>query len=82
MIRYVGYFAGLLTVLAFLPQVARTWRSRKTKDLSLGTFGLLFSASACWIGYGIARHDWPVIATNVGTLVLNASLIVAKLKYK
>ncbi len=45
MIHYLGYFAGTLTVLSFLPQVIRTWRSRQTRDLHFGMFALLVTAS-------------------------------------
>lgn len=33
MIEYLGYFAGTLTVFSFLPQVYRSWQTRRTGDL-------------------------------------------------
>ncbi len=81
MIRYLGYFAGVLTVSSFLPQVIRTWQTRQTRDLSLGMFGLLVAASSFWIIYGIVKRDWPVVATNVGMVALNGALAVAKLRF-
>lgn len=81
MIRYLGYFAGLLTVGSFLPQVIRTWQSRQTKDLSLGMFALLATASSLWIIYGIVTADWPIIVTNSGMVAMNGALAVAKLRY-
>lgn len=82
MIQYLGYFAGLLTVGAFLPQVIRTWRTRQTRDLSLGMFALLVTASLLWMFYGIVIRDWPVVLTNAGMMALNGSLAVAKLRYR
>lgn len=82
MIAYMGYFAGLLTVSAFLPQVIRTWRTRNTRDLSLGMFALLSTASSVWIVYGIITADWPVILTNVGMVAMNVALAVAKIRYR
>jgi len=81
MIHYLGLLAGTLTVASFLPQVIRTWRSRKTGDLSLGMFALLVTASTLWIIYGFVINDLAVILTNVGMVVLNGSIGVAKLKY-
>ena len=81
MIRYLGYFAGFLTVVSFLPQVIRTWRSRRTGDLSLGMFSLLVTASTLWIIYGFIINDWPVIITNLGMVILNGSIGVAKVRY-
>ena len=82
MIHYLGYFAGLLTVSSFLPQVIRTWRTRQTRDLSLGMFAILTTASALWIVYGGVTADWPVILTNGGMVALNGALAVAKVRYR
>ena len=81
MIHYLGYFAGTLTVLSFLPQVIRTWKSRQTRDLSLGMFTLLVTASSLWIIYGLIIEDWPVIATNLGMVALNGAIGVAKIRF-
>ena len=77
----LGYIAGAVTVAAFLPQVVRAWRTRQTRDLSLGSFTLLITAATLWIAYGAFTGDWPVIATNAGMLALNAALAVAKRRY-
>ena len=79
---YIGYVAGALTVASFLPQVAQTWKTKRTKDLSLGMLVLLVTAGALWITYGVVSTDWPVIATNVGMVSLNSAILLAKLRYK
>jgi MtN3 and saliva related transmembrane protein len=81
LIHYLGYLAGSLTVFAFLPQVIRTWQSRQTRDLSLGMFGFLITASSLWIVYGVVIGDWPVIITNVGMVTLNVAIAAAKVRY-
>ena len=78
---HLGYVAGVITVGAFLPQVVRAWRTRRTRDLSLGTFSLLITAGTMWAVYGILRRDWPVVATNAGMVVLNLALAVAKVRF-
>lgn len=80
--HYLGYFAGMLTVASFLPQVILAWRTRQTRDLSLGMFSLLIAASSLWILYGILNRDWPVVATNSGMVALNGALAVAKVRYR
>ena len=82
MIEYLGYSAGVLTVGSFLPQVVRTWRTRKAGDLSLGMFALFATASSLWIVYGIITSDWPVILTNTGMVAMNGALALAKLRYR
>lgn len=79
---YIGYVAGILTVLSYVPQVVRVWKTRETKDLSYGMFALLVTASVLWITYGVMSTQWPVIATNVGCGVLNVAILAAKVKFR
>lgn len=78
----LGYVAGALTVASFLPQVIRAWRTRRTRDLSLGSFALLMTAGSLWIVYGALSRDWPVVATNSGMVALTGALAIAKMRYK
>jgi MtN3 and saliva related transmembrane protein len=79
--HYLGYVAGTLTVGSFLPQVIRTWKTRRTGDLSLWMFGVLITASTLWIIYGVVIRDWSVIITNVGMVALNGAIAAAKVRY-
>jgi MtN3 and saliva related transmembrane protein len=81
MSAYLGYVAGVLTVSSFLPQVIRSWRTRQTRDLSLGMFTLLTTASALWMTYGIVTMDVPIIITNALMVALNGAIAVAKVRY-
>lgn len=81
MIHYLGYFAGMLTVGSFLPQVIRAWRTRRTRDLSLEGISLIVIASSLWVVYGAITADWPIILTNLGMASLNGALVVAKLRH-
>ena len=80
-VAYLGYAAGLLTVASYVPQVVRVWRTKETKDLSYGMFGMLVSAAALWITYGMLSEQWPVIATNVGCGLLNVAILAAKIRF-
>ncbi|MEO7713267.1 MAG: SemiSWEET family transporter [Gemmatimonadaceae bacterium] len=81
MIETLGYLAGVITVVAFLPQVMRAWRTRQTRDLSLMGIALLVAAGSLWILYGAMIGDWPIVATNCGMVALNVALAVAKVRY-
>lgn len=78
----LGYGAGAITVVSFMPQVVRAWRTKRTRDLSLGSFVLLITAGSLWIVYGALSADWPVVATNSGMVLLNAALATAKVRYR
>ena len=79
---YLGYLAGFLTVASFVPQVVRTWRTKQTEALSVGTFVLIITAGLAWITYGVLKGDNPVILTNVGMVALNGAILAAKLRFK
>jgi MtN3 and saliva related transmembrane protein len=81
MIHYLGYVAGTLTVVSFIPQVYRTWKTKHTKDLSFGMFALLVTACSLWAIYGIIIKDWSVILTNLGMVALNGAIGVAKIRF-
>jgi MtN3 and saliva related transmembrane protein len=77
----VGYIAGTLTTIAYLAQVLRTLKHRRTKDISLGMYLLLCSGIGLWLAYGILLHSWPVIIANAVALALSSSVLVMKIKF-
>ncbi len=81
-IQILGLAAGMLTTIAFLPQVIKTWKSRSAKDLSLGMFSLFCAGVVLWLTYGILVRDIPVIAANFMTLMLASTLLFFKLRFK
>jgi MtN3 and saliva related transmembrane protein len=82
MLEYLGYAAGVLTVVSFLPQVVRAWKTRQVSDLSFGMFALLITAGLLWIAYGVGSTDWPVIATNAGMVTLNGAILAARIRFR
>ena len=77
----IGYFAGFLTTVAFVPQVLKTWKSKSASDLSLGMF-LVFSLGVlCWLIYGVLLAEVPIIFWNTVTLILSLALLIMKLKF-
>jgi MtN3 and saliva related transmembrane protein len=78
----VGYIAGCLTTLAFIPQVIRSWRLRETKDLSFFMLLLLASGVCLWSVYGIWIGSIPIIAANLITFVLILFLVWMKIRFK
>ena len=80
-IDWIGYAAGALTTLSFLPQSVKAWRSRSTKDISMLMFMTLTIGIICWLVYGILLGDYPLIIANAFTLVIAASIIIAKVKF-
>ena len=78
----LGYSAGAVTALTFLPQVIKTWREKSAKDISLLMFIIAAANEIMWIWYGILLDNWVIIATNSVVLSLSLTMIIFKLRYK
>jgi MtN3 and saliva related transmembrane protein len=78
MIQLLGFLAGTLTTVAFVPQVVRTWRTRSANDLSLAMLIVFALGVTLWLAYGVAISSSPVILANAVTLVLTLVLVAFK----
>lgn len=81
-ITVLGLVAGVLTTLSFLPQVIKAWKSRSTRDISLGMFLMFCTGVFLWIVYGVLVGDVPVVTANVLTFLLAATILALKLRYR
>ncbi|MBF0325635.1 MAG: SemiSWEET transporter [Alphaproteobacteria bacterium] len=79
LIDVVGTIAATLTTIAFLPQVIKTWRTRRTRDISTSMWSLFSAGVALWLVYGLLLTAWPIIIANILTLVLAGIVLGIKL---
>lgn len=77
----VGSLAGVITVLSFIPQAVRAWRTKRTQDLSAGTFTMLVLQAVGWTTYGVLLGQAPIIYTNSFVLAITLAILAAKLKH-
>lgn len=80
-LEWLGYVAATLTTLAFVPQAAKTIRSRDTHSISLGMYAVFTVGIVFWFGYGLVLHSWPMIISNAITFVLAVTILVLKLRH-
>ena len=78
----LGYAAGAITSLTFLPQVIKTWKEKSAKDVSLLMFVIAAVNEVMWIAYGALLNNWVIILTNVIVLAMSLTMIYLKLRYK
>ena len=76
-----GYIAAALTTFSFVPQVLRVWRTRSVADISLGMYFVYTIGIAIWLVYGILIMSWPIILSNIVTLLLAGSVLAMKLRF-
>jgi MtN3 and saliva related transmembrane protein len=77
----LGYSAGAITALTFLPQVIKTWKEKSAKDISLLMFIIAAVNEVMWIWYGVLLNNWVIILTNAIVLVMSSTMISLKLRY-
>ena len=75
-----GGVAAILTTIAFVPQVMKSWRSGSTRDVSLGMFVIFSTGLSLWLVYGFIIESRPIIIANIVTLSLTGIIITFKLR--
>ena len=81
-ITVLGLVAATLTVIAFFPQLMKTWKTKSTRDISLGMFSAFCVGVFLWFVYGISISDLPVTIANLLTFIQALIILMFKLKYK
>lgn len=79
----LGYLAGAVTTLTFLPQVIKTWREKSAKDISLLMFLIAATNEVMWIVYGALLNpfNWIIVSTNAILLVMASTMIYFKYRF-
>ena len=77
----LGTMAGILTTVAFVPQVWGVWKTRSTRDISLGMYLVFTTGVAFWLAFGLVLGAWPIIVANSVTLALTGTVLLLKLRH-
>lgn len=78
----LGLVAGVLTTIAYLPQLIKIWQSKSADDLSWSMLIILCAGIILWLVYGFSVRDIPIVAANIVTFVLASIILVLKIRYK
>jgi len=81
-IEATGLFGSFLTSITFIPQVYKTWQTKKAGDLSLAMLLIVLTSCIVWMVYGVALNLRPVIIANGIIGGLSILLIYFKLSFK
>lgn len=80
--KVVGVVAGIFTGASLLPQVIKMYREKKGSQVSTYMIVILIAGLSLWIWYGFLKEDWPIIVTNVFSLLLNIVMVIMKFVYR
>jgi MtN3 and saliva related transmembrane protein len=77
----VGYVAGSLLMLSFLPQVIKTFRAKHADDVSMWMLLITLASALLYEGYSWQLGLMPVFIMNGIFALLVLTEIVLKLRY-
>ena len=81
LISLVGFAAGTLCTLAYLPQALHSFRTKSVRDISLTMLVSLNIGLLLWVAYGFLIHSLPIILPNAVTFFLAFPLLIMKLRF-
>lgn len=82
LINIVGTLAGLCGIIGFTPQIAKIVREKDAAAVSLKMYCVTTTGFVLWVVFGALQHSWPIIVSNGIMLILAATILVLKLRYR
>ena len=77
----LGFTAGAVTSVGFIPQLIRGYRTKKLYDISYWMPLVLALGMLLWLVYGFFRSDIAIIVANSFGIACNILLITMKKWY-
>lgn len=78
---FLGFIAGMITTVSFVPQVVRIYRIKSGRDISLWMMLLFALGISLWLIYGLLLASLPIILANSVTLLLVLAILILKIYY-
>ncbi|RJU84607.1 MAG: hypothetical protein DWC02_07745 [Candidatus Poseidoniales archaeon] len=82
MLEVIGFMAGFLGIIAWVPQVKTVWIEKKHEGVSLPTFAVVALALMLWMTYGIIDGSPSIIFSNVAALLMILAVLIGVVKLR
>jgi MtN3 and saliva related transmembrane protein len=79
--QIIGFLAAAVGTSLMLPQVVKTFKTKRVNDVSLVMLVFYFLNCLLWLTYGLLILAWPLIACNFIALIISIIQLVLKFKY-
>ncbi len=76
----VGAAAAVCSATSFAPQILKICKEGDTDAVSLRMYLVTVLGFALWTAYGGLLRSWPLVASNVVSLTLSATILILKLR--
>lgn len=74
-----GTAAAICMIFGYLPQAITTMRTRDTNGIAMLTFCMMGLGSLFFVIQGILIANWPLVVTNIITLICSAIIFGIKI---
>ena len=81
-IEAIGLFAGVLGILAWIPQIREVWIHKRHDGISLATFSVVTVALGLWLLYGVLISSVSMIIANLMTLTVIFAVILGVVRLR
>ena len=78
----VSLMGIVFTSAQTFPQIVKSLKSQKLRDLSMGLCLIVGGSSLCWFLYGFHLRDKAIMIANIINLVGAVFLLLLKLRYE
>ncbi|MBL4647419.1 MAG: PQ-loop repeat-containing protein [Gammaproteobacteria bacterium] len=78
----MGFVANILSNVAFVPQIIKSYRTKKVEDISISMFLMLFTTQLCWIAYAIPLHARNLWISSLIEIILLIPIFIMWAKYR
>jgi MtN3 and saliva related transmembrane protein len=82
MVEALGLLAGVIGIVAWIPQIIQVWVHKRHDGLSLTTFAVVSLALALWLVYGILVGSFAMVAANIMTLSVIGAVIIGVMRVR
>lgn len=77
----VGYSAALVGTSLMLPQVIKTFKTKRVEDISMWMVVLYLLNCFLWLLYGVLLNAYPLIVCNLIAFFIGLAQLFLKMRY-
>lgn len=76
-----GVMGAFFGISSLIPQAFKSYKTKKTRDLSRNTFLFIAIGNTCWMIHGYIRHDMILFVANAIAVSFAVYIVAAKRRY-
>jgi uncharacterized protein with PQ loop repeat len=80
-IEILGFIAGIIVLTAHFPQIIKSIQTKRTHDISLTLYCMIWTAMLLWLIYGYYKGALAVFVMNSISIISVSMMIYLKLRY-